>query len=337
MSRKPGEIYFVRESIIGTDDLSPFVKIGLVAEARSSEKRLLEHQTGNPRRLLNQVVIETIAVHRVEAQMHRLFAPYRIGGEWFKFDDEKIVLEAIAKAKSLAADMERSGPIFDQAEILEKKPSTGEPKPANPEIEALTSQIASAMGKIRACQGLEKIISAKFLEAIERGEDLQGAVEVREVQKEPKFSVMEFRKAHRDLASSYDESSPEWNQKFQSLIEVADFESLDEDFKAELAQIAAFVQQVMDSKSAHLLNEPKLELIRLRTSAEWDLDLATAQLKIQVGTAPGIEGICTWARGYKPKKTFNKGKFAAEHPDLYMEFTLTPAVYKAVIESKKKN
>lgn len=337
MARKHGEIYFVRESIIGSDELSPFVKIGLVAEARTSEKRLLEHQTGNPRRLLNQVVIETIAVHRVEAQMHRLFAPYRIGGEWFKFEDEKLVLEAIAKAKSLAADMARSEPIFDLAEELEKKASTGELKPANLDIAALSSQIASAMGKIGACQSVEKVISAKFLEAIERGEDLQGAVEVREVQKEPKFSLTQFRKAHKDLASAYDDSSPEWSQKFQCLIKATDFESLDEDFKEELAKIVAYVEQVTDSKLAHLLNEPKLELIRLRTTAEWDLELATAELKIQVGDRPGIEGVCTWERGYKPKKTFNKGKFAAEHPDLYMEFTLTPAVYKAVIESKKKN
>jgi hypothetical protein len=337
MARKPGEIYFVRETILGTDDLSPFVKIGLVAEARSSSKRLLEHQTGNPRRLFNQEVISTLAVREVEGQMHRLFAPYRIGGEWFKFDDEHLVLSAIEKARELAADMTRVEPIFSQAEKLEKKPSTTETLKATPKAQDLAKQISVALAKIKACEGIEAIISAKFKEAIELGENLQGAAEKREVQKEPKFSVTEFVKAHKELAEEYYEAVPTWKESFKMLVKAAEFEDLEKEFKDEITAIGAIVDRVNDAKNAYLLNEPKLDLVRIKAFAEWDLDLATAELKIQVDVSAGIEGICTWKRESSSRRVFNSGKFADEHPDLYMEFTLTPAVYKAIVQSKKKN
>ena len=97
MSIKPGEIYFVREVANDSASFTPFVKIGLVTAPKVCAERLLELQTGNPRKLTipEGFCISTDAVSMVEAQLHRRLSNFRIGGEWFKFTDEQDLANAV--------------------------------------------------------------------------------------------------------------------------------------------------------------------------------------------------------------------------------------------------
>ena len=85
MKLTPGEIYFVRERDVKSGEISPYVKIGIVREGakgpRTSEERLLEHQTGNPRELFLHEVIATPAVEEIETRLHRAFAEHGVSGE----------------------------------------------------------------------------------------------------------------------------------------------------------------------------------------------------------------------------------------------------------------
>ena len=53
MNLTPGQLYFINEQDIKTGERSNYYKIGIVRESfeRDSKDRLLEHQTGNPRKL----------------------------------------------------------------------------------------------------------------------------------------------------------------------------------------------------------------------------------------------------------------------------------------------
>ena len=59
MNLTPGQLYFINEQDIKTGERSNYYKIGIVRESfeRDSKDRLLEHQTGNPRKL---VIVETL-------------------------------------------------------------------------------------------------------------------------------------------------------------------------------------------------------------------------------------------------------------------------------------
>lgn len=336
MTYKSGEIYFVRETILGTEDISPFVKIGLVAAPRTSDERLKDHQTGNPRRLYNQDVVETGAVFRVEALMHRLFAPNRISGEWFKFDNETDVTKAIDKAKSLSNDVAQYQPLFDKAEALSKVASVGDLRKVTPEISEIVNQWRIAEKKIQLCSDLESAINLKFKTAVEAGADLKGAAEAKIIHPEPKFNLTQFRKANKELAMSYDVFVDIWKQDFKTTIEEIEKTALDEEFLTSFREIAALVDAVVDLSDSYKLNEPRLLLLNLKSLAEWDFDIADAQLRISVGETPGIDGVCTWNREMGKKATFNKGKFAEDHPDLWLEYTLPRDVYTRFVVARSK-
>lgn len=339
MAYKPGEIYFVRESILGSEGVSSFVKIGLVASPRTSEDRLKEHQTGNPRQLRNQEVVATGAVHRVEAMMHRIYAPHRVSGEWFDFRDEALVLDAIERVKSLADDVASFTPIFDKAQALAdcRVADDAVALAATPELEALALRRSIAAGKLSLCKAVETTIKGKFVAAIAAGADVKGAAAEKEIFPAPKFSVTALKKDHPDKHLEYLVTTVNYSRAFKFTLDEMPREQLDADFLGQLAVIEAAVEAVTSAKDAYKLNEPQLQVLQLAALAEWDLDLADAELKVAVGVSAGIEGICTWSGKDSKSIKFDIGRFAEEEPDLFIEYTLTRSSFKRLEIKRKKN
>jgi hypothetical protein len=339
MAYKPGEIYFVRESVLGSDTLSSFVKIGLVASPRTSDERLKEHQTGNPRRLKNQAIVTTGAVHRVEAMMHRIYAPHRVSGEWFDFKEEALLVEAIARVRSFADEVAILTPIFDTAAALaNSRVADGAPMlPATPELETLAQRRSIAAAKVVACSAVEKIIKTKFTEAIAAGADTKGAAEEKEVFPIPKFSVTAFKKDHPDKYSQFLVVTSKYGRSYKFIYGETALEDLDADFIQQLAAIQTDVDKINSPEDAYLLNEPRLQVLQLGALAEWEFDVAEAELKVEVGANPGIEGICTWQGKDSTTSKFDSGRLAEEDPELYMEYTLTRESFKRLDIKRKKN
>ncbi len=117
----PGQLYFINEQDIQTGARSNYYKIGIVRDAddRDSKNRLLEHQTGNPRKLCIVETLNMPAVEAVETNLHYLFASKRVMGEWMSFTGDELK-GAIAKAKELAAQMQENIKDFEKAEKLKK-------------------------------------------------------------------------------------------------------------------------------------------------------------------------------------------------------------------------
>jgi hypothetical protein len=118
----PGQLYFINEQDTQTGVRSNYYKIGIVRDAddRDSENRLLEHQTGNPRKLCIVETLSMPAVEAVETNLHYLFASKRVMGEWMCFNDDELK-QAITKAKELAAQMQENIKDFEKAEKLKKR------------------------------------------------------------------------------------------------------------------------------------------------------------------------------------------------------------------------
>lgn len=336
MGYKTGEIYFVRETDLNTGELSRYVKIGLVSGERSSADRLSEHQTGNPRRLQNDTVVKTNAVHRVEAQLHRIYAPYRISGEWFDFNDPNILSDAIASTKALSNEMAAFVPKFEQAEALKKKLSSLPAIQASEDAKALGEQYMRAKLKIKLCDNLLSEIKAKLTAAIEAGEDVKGAAQTKTVTPAPKFSVTKFKAAHKELYAKYCINSPTISEAFKVLLADVNRADLDGEFLEEIALLESEVSKVTKLSDAYLLNLSQLAITRLKSLAQWDFDLAEAELKILCGEHDGIEVVCNWTRKESSTSKFDIDTFANENLELWLEFTLPREEYTRLIVNKKK-
>jgi len=337
MSYRPGEIYFVRENILGTNDLSSFVKIGLVADDRSSNERLKEHQTGNPRRLHNQAVIETGAVHRVEAMLHRIYAPHRVSGEWFDFKDESLVLEAIERVRALAGEVAKVTPIFDRATELAGQVSGENSIAATAATKEIAARLAIAQTKVDVCTGIRSAISNKFVEALKAGVDVKGAAVEKEVYPKPKFNTTLFKKEQKEKYEEYIKVAPTFSASFKSLVANVDPATLDVEFLQQIDEIEAMVAQVETLEEAYLLNEPLLLVTHLLALAEWDRDIAEAELKVECGTAAGIEGICTWERKASTRSSLDTDKLANLEPELYIQYFLPRDTYTRITVTRKQS
>jgi hypothetical protein len=336
MGYKTGEIYFVRETDLNSGELSSYVKIGLVAGERSSQDRLSEHQTGNPRRLQNEPVIKTNAGHRVEAQLHRLYAPYRISGEWFDFSDQSVFKAAIKSTEALADEMALYVPKFEKAEGLKTQLSTQPPIAATSEAFGFASLYMRAKTKIKICNDLAAEIKSKLTAAIEAGEDVQGAAETKTVTPAPKFSVTKFKAAHKDLYAKYCINTPTISESFKVQVAEVSRDDLDEEFLTEIASLESDVAKIEQLSDAYLLNLSQLALTRLKSLAQWDFDLAEAELKILCADHEGIEGVCSWLRKEASTSKFDVDTFANENIELWLEFTLPRETYTRLIVNKKK-
>jgi hypothetical protein len=322
MDYKSGEIYFVREST--ENGFSSFVKIGLVHGVRDSLTRLKEHQTGNPRKLYinEEQVVKTEAVDLVEAQMHKIFSPKRVSGEWFDFQTEEELSAAVTAAEALAKEIGSLMPVFKEAHELSSKTSD-EPvvQPSN-EALSLSKAIATAQGELDVCKTLTESIKSKMRAAIEdeKGE-VKGGAELVTKTYAPKFMLEAFKENNPELFEKYVEMVQGWNPKFSPTAKKLKREELGPDFLEQIEGIEQHINDVDSVAEAYRLIEPQLLLTKLTARSKWDLDISLAKLKVLCGRHSGIEGVCTWNRQFSdPKPMFNEKLFVEENPELYVDF-----------------
>jgi len=115
MIKVPGSIYFLRERDFLTGEVSPYVKIGLVRKDKPTEKRILEHQTGNPREIYDYQTIEATFVEDLETRLHYIFGAHWVTGEWFLLDELQL-LEVIDVAQVYALEQQQLAAVLDQAD-----------------------------------------------------------------------------------------------------------------------------------------------------------------------------------------------------------------------------
>lgn len=338
MGYKSGEIYFVREQ--DGQGYSPHVKIGLVHEPRDSFDRLSEHQTGNPRVLQidRGQIVKTDAVDRVEAQLHKIFAPNRVSGEWFELPSEAAVETAVTKARELAVEIGSLMPIFTQAEDLSLQASSEEQIPPSEEALTLSAEIARAKGELEVCSELEQAISQKLQEAIrdEKGV-VKGAAQVVTVNHKSKFMLEDFKNENPDLFAKYLDTVQSWSQLFRTKAKKLGRDSLENDFLEEVGRIEALIGGVISVEEAFLLNEPQLLITNLKALSSWTHDVSVAKLKVLCGTNAGIENVCTWTRKQgDPKFVFNEKLFVQDNPETYLDYLAeaTTGTYLRVAKRK---
>ena len=336
----PGQLYFINEQDVQTGTRSSYYKIGIVRDAagRDSQNRLLEHQTGNPRKLCIVEALPMPAVEAIETNLHYLFARNRVMGEWMHFSDSELQ-NAIKKAKELAAEMEENIEDYKFAEILKDTKSNGSKLAATEEAEEWYGTIQDLKEVLEACDDALAQYDDYLYEAIERGIDVSGRAKVQTRAGAKKFDEALFASTYPELYKKYSTSifpvrgsfrvkpAKDWNPDL-SAINQEQVELLVE-FKDQLLK----ADHSMDTGFA--LHEKHLGVLEIKKYVEWKIDIANVKLRVMTGDAEGIEGICTWKREEKEVVTFDRTKLQAEHPEEYNACVVQGAETTALIVEPK--
>lgn len=332
MSYKPGEIYFVRE-IDREGKFSNFVKIGLVTSPRTSQERLLEHQTGNPRRLDLPAsnIVTTDAVSFVEARLHRTFATERIGGEWFEFHSEERLIEVIDESKRISAEASKAKELFLKAEALEKIPSNGLLISATGDDLENVKLLLIAKEQSKVLDEIEDDITAKLEKAKEQGKELGAAAKEKTVTYKPKFDKQKFMEDYPELAAELMVAKSSWSQRFLIKYKLEAGWSFEPEFSDEVAAIRTLVD---NSEEPVDLLDPQLRLARLRAFCDWDELISATKLKIACGENEGIEGICTWKRSATTTESFSEEALRSKDLDLYNAYLMDEVTKTYIVPAK---
>lgn len=325
MDQSLGEVYFLGEIELGSTSRTPFVKIGLVrsnAKNRTTEDRLSEHQTGNPRHIVELAVLKTADADRVETLLHKIFASWRVSGEWFDLKKDRLD-DVLVEGERIVALVAEESDLQSQAKALEIISSEGEklPSDANSQYVAETTVIAKHGQKLIGATE-DRVVTA-LVAAQSAGRDVGRYIAVQNKQKAATFDTAKFKKDHPDIFESFTTPKVSWSKTFVT-VKMTDLglddTALDPALRDLCTQIEAEATAVETGNSPSKLHMMYLELLQF--DARYDLEhrVAEAQLKVLCGTAPGIEGLCTWNRRENAGVSFDKDAFKEQHPDLFAKY-----------------
>ena len=331
MVRTPGSLYFLRERDFLSGNISPYVKIGLVRNDKKTASRIAEHQTGNPREIMDYQTIAVPFVEELETRLHYLYGTRWIAGEWFLLHEAELK-EVIAVAKQYVKRQEKLKQSYEKLDEFEQVSSNGllkvpdrkdleiwralkQNKEQLIQIEAHAKyfdlQLRLAMGNYRGIEGVIstqiKTISATF----------------------DKAAFLAADDAHPELLSSFNELkqgglASQWGVK-----QISKLQELDPELAARIKSLpkpkfdaAHLKKNALKRQAQHEEWHEQLILASAqKAQIEWDLIELETALKLRVADCDGITDLCSWTRTIKEDRFEpNLAAFKQAHPELVIRY-----------------
>lgn len=336
----PGQLYFINEQDVKTGSRSSYYKIGIVrdAEGRDSKNRLLEHQTGNPRKLCIVEALSMPAVEVIETNLHYLFARNRVMGEWMHFSDSELQV-AITKAKELATEMQENMADINYAETLKNTISNGAKMAATDEAQELYGVIQDFKAVVEACDETLRQYDQYLYQAIESGVDVSGRATVQNRAGARKFDEKLFATTYPELFKKYSDVTFPVKGSFR--VKAASDWSPDlSAISTEQVELLSAFRDLLDTADLSLetgfaLHEKHLGVLEIKKYADWKAEMANIKLRVLTADSDGIEGISTWKREAKETVVFDKNRLKSDHPDEYNACMIQGADTTALIVEPK--
>jgi hypothetical protein len=337
----PGQLYFINEEDILTGKRSNFYKIGIVRDAadRDSKDRLLEHQTGNPRKLCIIETIDTPAVEAIETNLHYLFARNRVMGEWMSFTEPELK-SAITKARELSAEILANIPLYEKAEKLAKQESSGSKIEATEEAEDWFAVIQDFKEVISTCEALNAEYYGYLQSAIAKGISVSGKAKVQKRSAPKKFNEAMFIEKYPELYKQYSTLTYPVRGSFRIANAkdwIPDLSTISEE---QVVLLTDFQEKLKDAdhsmETGFELHDLHLGVLEIKKYAEWQTDVAKVNLRVLTGDSDGIEGVSSWKREKKEIRTFDKAALQAEFPAEYESCIVEGVETEALIVEPKK-
>ena len=327
---KPGWLYFLGEENYDTGIRSPYVKIGKTDYDKPVSKRITEHETANPRRVLEVAPsIRTEFIDRLETHMHHRFSLDRVHGEWFSFTPAKL-RAAVVEAKRVNAEMSALVGKAKRANTVAKKISNGSMKKAAAAAKKSHTAYVAAE-KQRSLLELEQ--RAVTLELRRLTGTSEGIAEIADqIMPSPSVTLdinaLEARRGA--LYRRFVVQKTSFGGRFSitgkpTPAKVHPTESAKVKAKAAKLPAVTVVKGAIKSRSASA-KKWQAEWLRLHSemaALSWESNRREIEIKSLCGDAEGIEGVCTWKRENKTTPTCDGTAFKTTHPRVWSSFTKT--------------
>jgi len=341
MTLKAGELYFIGELDHRTQKTTPFVKIGIVKEheVRDTSKRLKEHQTGNPRQIVELAVLATPNVERVETTMHGLYAPYGVGGEWFERSGDDLTA-TIRHAGELVTTMRGAEAALNEAERLVKVESAGDPLTPDSTTLDQHRRLLEFKAVESAIDQAGKAVRSALAQAHSQGLAVDRFVSVQIKQSAAAFDKERFEREHPEVYAQFLADKQRMAQRFNTVSD----KGLDVSLQRLAPVVAALVGEIdaavhsagARDESAASLHQHYLQLLVEQASVDLEIELLTAVLKATCGEFPGIAGVCTWKRQSKTETKLDESALKREHSDLYASYLAAKPPTTAIVVARNR-
>ncbi len=331
ISLKGGRIYFLRERDYLSGEISPYVKIGLVRNNKSTEDRIAEHQTGNPRQILDYKTLLSPFVEYLETQLHYRFAHRWISGEWFLLDPEELG-SAIGEAESLISEFRQQEESIAYSMELSKRISNSAEREANEQEKSTWEALCKIKLRKDELEARKAILKSQLCSKLNSASRVDGVVSVISKTPAPSFNVKLLAEMNPEIYQTYCNlekttlsGSFSIRGKKQLKNENPSLYEAKNAARKELSQPKLDVSKASVERDSEIeaLHAEYIDIQRALYINDWRYQTLEAQLKVAVDQAEGLIGLCGWKRTMQTKTVFNINQFKSERADLYKEFVTT--------------
>jgi hypothetical protein len=314
-----GDLYFIRETDVLSDELSPYTKIGIVKLDRGSSKRKKEHQTGNPRNLVLAHVVTTDCVGSAEKYLHWRYVGLGVRGEWFKFNNQQLG-EAVSYAESIRDNFaSRIDSLRKGSELRDVESDDSIQAPSDEARHWLHEYhvahlISSDADKART------LFNDAIKAAAKEEKDVSAAGSVK-VEGTSTFDKKSFVAAEEKILA---ECSPIRIRPSWSVTRAGDAARADSRTSAAAVYIDALIEAVKKLKSGIMgfdeVSQIDFAVLAATNFYGKEKDLSRLHLQAICGSSRAVEGICKWERKAEP--VFDIEILKTQYPEIYRKFSV---------------
>lgn len=318
----PGQLYLLREQDYLTGEISRYVKIGIVRNEKETEDRIKEHQTGNPRKIVDFRSLQSPFVEHLETLLHYRFAEQWITGEWFDLNDTGLK-NVLHEAEKIISEQKQIDAILKKSYELEKIVSSTPLRSPLTHESDLAEKLKNKYLEISVAE-LKLDIKTHYLKNyLGNATGIEGILAVQLKQSSPTFNTKEFQVKYPHLHARYlckqsDTVSGSFTLKGKKNIkkEFPDLVS-EKDLLPELKIDINAVENKILSRTSEIekIHHDYILLKKELMDMDWDYTRMEAELKVCVGDCEGITDICGWNRKSENKIELDKKQLKENHPE----------------------
>ena len=190
-----GSLYFLRDIDYLSGKKGAYVKIGIVRKDKSTEARIKEHQTGNPRGIFDEYTLADVPfVEALETHLHYHFNEKWIAGEWFHMDENFVKEVVVKEAKRLRKEQLKFEDQIYAAEALSTQVSNGKKRKATAAELKLKAKYSKTKLEADIADAYLKIARSTLLQTIGNTGFIEGVFHLTKSKDSLKFDASAFKK-----------------------------------------------------------------------------------------------------------------------------------------------
>ena len=335
ISTEQGTIYFIRERNLMTNELTPFVKIGLTSLHRKTTDRKNDLQTGNPRELFVAHEVAVPCVRAIETALRYKFLNQNINLEWHVFSEcsKNQINDALDYCEELKTQFAEQTRFIEEAKRLDNTPSTGSLIPATKDAMHWRTQFLVHHEIVKLGRTVATAQRIKARECFQNGVQVPDGIGITERQISD-VNWAQFRRLYPEILEKY--IKRQLTGVFKVLRKSTEREI---DANCQISKTKAEVEKFFKlfnteknyADPSPELRRQRIKLQQLTKFSSVEKELARCHLKVICGTAPGILDVCSWSRKLSPPR-LDAAHLVREHETLLTPFTSNRKIIAATLK-----